>query len=167
MAAVRRPAHGDAQRLAGVGIGVADIPAHQAVQLGPEQGRQRGVAIREPDRHPAGGEARQRPGAPHRVCMERGHVFEMVAVQQSLAVAGRHGAARMDAGRQQRRRAERGDAGFDIAHPADRVVEGRVEGGDRERRRIAEQHDRSPDARRLVGAVGQRHVGRRSSRSRG
>ena len=133
------------------------------MQLGPEQGRQRGVAIREPDRHPAGGEARQRPGAPHRVFMERGHVFEMVAVQQSLAVGGRHGAARMDAGRQQGRRAERGDVGFDIAHPADRVVEGRVEGGDRECRRIAEQHDRSPDARRLVGAVGQHHVGRRSS----
>ena len=80
--------------------------------------------------------------------VERRHVLEVVAVPERVPVLGPHHAVGPHPGREQARRPERRDARLDLAHPADRVVERRVEGRHRERGRLAEDDGRRLDARR-------------------
>ena len=165
MGAERRTAHGDTERLALRGAGVADIGVHPPVKLGAEEFLERGVAIGEADRHTARGDASERRGARHRIRMEGGHVLDVVAVRQRVAVVRRHPAPRLRTGRQAPYRAERERPGLDVAHPADGVVERPVEGGDGERRRIFEEHAGRARAGRRPRAVGQGHVDGRAGES--
>ena len=165
MGAQRRTAHADARRLARRRTGEGNRIEHERVELDPQKRLQRRVAVREAHRRAARREPHQGAGPLGGPAMEGRNVLDMMAVPERVQVVRRHRPVRPDARRQQAGRPERGGAGLDLAHPADRVVHRRVEGRNRQRRNRAEHGRRRIDARRVRRRVGQRDIDRPAVRT--
>ena len=164
MPAQCRAAHADAERFARPDVGAAGILRHETVQFLAKQVLYPGVPVGEMDRYASRGNPGQRAGALAQGGVKRRHVFKVMAVAQRPAVGGCEHTVAVDSGREQAARPQRGGAVLDVAHPADRVVNGRVERGDRQRGAVAEHDRRGIEPRTampvpgLHGRVGEHQV---------
>ena len=156
---MRRAAHPDAERLARRRIGATHVGEHRVVELRAEVRPQPGVAVCQVDQDAVRGQTRQLAGTLDHAGVERLHVLQVVDPAQAGAVARIDGLPRLRPGWQALQRTERRHDSRRCAHPADRVVDQRIEGGHGElRRRLREDDNGKIDRRRAGRGIGHHHV---------